>query len=400
MPRNIVYVPGSSRKVSQLTGEFDRALGPGRLAPNQTETRWGLRGTDLGASFEHKGRCYFLFGDTHPFGPNNDFRPLDGDAIAYATDTQPDAASGGVRLHFVTAPDGAYLSPRAPDLSTGGFEVPTGGFSDRGRMYVFYTTDARIVPGKGAVMNCSVLLRSDDDGRTFQNLYTVSQSKIIYVAPGIVDNSAWPGLPEKTGRGLLLWSAGTEYRRGDPYLAHLPLARVEDRSALRYFAGTSAKTKRPHWSDREADAAPLFAHPCVGELCVTWNPFLRQWLMLYNCDERPGPRGINFRVSDTPWGPWSPTAVLFHPRTDNGYGRFIHAPGPTRDALHDPGRENDWGGEYGPYVIERFTKGDAARGRTTIFYTLSTWNPYNVVLMTATLEARPGKPPSAIIFPK
>lgn len=385
MPRQVIYVRGSSRKVCQLTGEYDRALGPDRHAFNRTETRFGLRGTDLGASFEHKGRCYFLFGDTHPSGPNNDFRPFDGDAIAYTTDTRPEA---GVGLHFVTAPDGSYLSPRAPGLSTKGFEVPTGGFSANKRMYVFYTTDVTCVRGKGAVMGRSVLLCSHDDGRSFQNLYTVSQDKIIYIAPYLVNNKDWPGLPERTERrGLLLWSAGTEYRRGDPYLSYLPLARVEDRSALRCFAGRSAKTEIPQWSERESDAVPLFAHPCVGELCVTWNPFLRQWLMLYNCEDKPGPRGINFRVADTPWGPWSQNALLFHPETDGGYGRFIHAAGPNRDALHDPGRENEWGGEYGPYVIERYTKGDATR--TTIYYTLSTWNPYNVVLMTATLEAQP-----------
>ncbi len=383
MPRKIVYVRGSSRKVCQMTGEFDRSLGPGRRAPNQTETRWGLKGTDLGASFEHKGRCYFLFGDTNPSGPNNDFRPRDGDAIAYTTDTNVEAALG-VRLRFVTAPDGSYLAPRAPGLSTKGFEVPTGGFSHQGRMYVFYTTDVRFAPGKGALMNRSVLLRSDDDGRTFQNVYTVSRDKIIYVAPYLVNNADWPGLPDRTGRGLLLWSAGAAYRRGDPYLSYLPLGRVEDRSALRCFAGRNAKTGRPQWSEREADAAALFAHPCVGESCVTWNPFLRQWLMLYNCGDPPGPRGIVFRVASAPWGPWSQPAVLFHPWTDGGYARFMHAP--NRDALHDAGRENDWGGEYAPYVVERFTVGDAAR--TTIYFTLSTWNPYNVVLMKATLEAR------------
>jgi hypothetical protein len=301
-------------------------------------------------------------------------------------DTDPESARG-VRLRFVTASDGSYLSPRAPGLSTQAFEVPTGGFSAGGRMYVFYTTDATRVPNKGVVMSRSVLLRSDDDGRSFQNLYTVSRDKIIYVTPCIVNNADWPGLPDRAGRGLLLWSAGTQYRRGDPYLSYLPLARVEDRAALRCFAGLNAKTARPEWSEREADAAPLFRHPCVGESCVTWNPFLRQWLMLYNCDDPPGPRGINFRVSDTPWGPWSPSAVLFHPESDGGYGRFLHRAGSNRDALHDPGRENEWGGEYGPYVVERFTKG--APGRTTIYYTLSTWNPYNVVLMKSALEATP-----------
>lgn len=56
------YVPGSSQKVCQLTGEFDRERQEPTL--NRTESRFGLVGTDLGASFEHNGKIYFFFGDT------------------------------------------------------------------------------------------------------------------------------------------------------------------------------------------------------------------------------------------------------------------------------------------------------------------------------------------------
>ena len=47
-------------------------------------------------------------------------------------------------------------------------------------------------------------------------------------------------------------------------------------------------------------------------------------------------------------------------------------------------RENEWGGEYGPYQFGRLATGDAAS--TTIYFTMSTWNPYTVVLMKATLR--------------
>jgi hypothetical protein len=396
MPRKVVYVKHSSQRVCQLTGEWDRTRGRGVPAYNRTESRFGLRGTDLGASFEHKGKCWFLFGDTHPSGPHNESRPPDGDAIAYTTDRRPD--TGGVRLTFVTAPDGGYLSPRAEGVSAGTFEVPTGGFSHKGRMYVFFTTDSRVVPGKGAVMGRSVLLRSDDDARTWRAVYTVSTNKIIYISPAVTDGAALgdalpPGL-RRIGPILFLWAGTTEYRRDNPYLAALPLARVEDRAALRYFAGLDRGARKPRWSEREGDAVPLFDQRCIGELCVTWNPFLKQWLMLYNCEDRPGPRGIHFRVADAPWGPWSDSVLLFEPWRDKGYGSFLHisrkfSPG-APDALHDPGREDDWGGEYGPYVVERFTTGDRERRHTTIYWVMSTWNPYNTVLMRSTLEARDG----------
>jgi hypothetical protein len=158
---------------------------------------------------------------------------------------------------------------------------------------------------------------------------------------------------------------------------------VERRETLRFFAGLHG-SENPRWSVSEADAVPLFAHPCVGELSVAWNRFIKKWLMLYNCND---PRGINFRTSETPWGPWSEAQVLFNPWEDNGYCHFMHVSWEFRrcDSVHDPGRENVWGGEYGPYMIPSFTTGDESR--TTIFFTMSTWNPYNVVLMRAELES-------------
>ncbi|MBW1873189.1 MAG: DUF4185 domain-containing protein, partial [Deltaproteobacteria bacterium] len=53
------------------------------------------------------------------------------------------------------------------------------------------------------------------------------------------------------------------------------------------------------------------------------------------------------------------------------------------DDTYDPGRENETGGEYGPYLIGRFAK--AVPNGSMIYFTMSTWNPYNVVLMRAEL---------------
>lgn len=43
------------------------------------------------------------------------------------------------------------------------------------------------------------------------------------------------------------------------------------------------------------------------------------------------------------------------------------------------GNDDTWGGEYGGYVIEPFTTGDATN--TQIYWVMSTWNPYQSVLM-------------------
>jgi hypothetical protein len=87
------------------------------------------------------------------------------------------------------------------------------------------------------------------------------------------------------------------------------------------------------------------------------------------------------RTARDPWGPWSAPEVVFDPWLDGGYANFMHVSwkASRMDEFHDRGRENEWGGEYGPYLIPRFTRGNAER--CTLVYTLSTWNPYQVVLM-------------------
>jgi hypothetical protein len=54
--------------------------------------------------------------------------------------------------------------------------------------------------------------------------------------------------------------------------------------------------------------------------------------------------------------------------------------------VSDPGHDNDWGGEYGPYIISRFTTG--GNGACRIYYTMSTWNPYQVVVMQTDLALK------------
>jgi hypothetical protein len=106
--------------------------------------------------------------------------------------------------------------------------------------------------------------------------------------------------------------------------------------------------------------------------------------MLYN-SEKPG--GIVMRSSTTPWGQWSGTTVIFDKWRDNGYGNFIHVPSKYAkkpDGLSDPNRNDEWGGAYGPYIMARFASG--AAGQCRIYYTMSTWNPYQVVVMRSDLE--------------
>jgi hypothetical protein len=114
------------------------------------------------------------------------------------------------------------------------------------------------------------------------------------------------------------------------------------------------------------------------------------WLMLYNC------RGILARVAPAPWGPWSLPAPILGANDELGC-RLLMVPGgcgTRRDFW--PAKRVDGkfvaGGAYAPYVLDRYTtaaRSDEPGRSTTIYWLVSTWNPYEVSVMRTTLRAEP-----------
>jgi hypothetical protein len=289
--------------------------------------------------------------------------------------------SGGDHSNFeVVAPTDGRLQHFFHDNSDVSIPWRPAQVITHGSMYVFFTTDHVEDPHVYDSMGRSVLARSEDDGLYFGSpLYDLSRDKFINVSIQLVTNSDFPGLPDREGQGVLLFGSGG-YRRSNVYLAYIPLDRLEDRSALLYFAGLD-REQRPRWAREEALAQPLFLSGSVGELCVRWNPFLRRFILLYNGDNPPF---ILEHQSGLPWGPWTGHQNIFDP--DAAYGHYIHRAG-SDDGLSDPGREDEGGGVYGPYLINRYTRPNQD-GSTTMFFVLSVWNPYNTMLMSAIVRIR------------
>ena len=71
-------------------------------------------------------------------------------------------------------------------------------------------------------------------------------------------------------------------------------------------------------------------------------------------------------------------------------GHFIHhavtARLPACDNVGDPARPEEGGAPYGPFFSSRFTSGDTASGTSTFYYTISTWSPYQKVIMQTTIQ--------------
>jgi hypothetical protein len=139
------------------------------------------------------------------------------------------------------------------------------------------------------------------------------------------------------------------------------------------------------------DAQPVVKDGTLGDLSVTWCKDLGLWLMTY--DRRTAPNGIAFSYSRTPWGPWSEPQLVFNAVVNGALGKFIHNPrarpndglaGPILMPRKEADPDTIIGGAYGPYVVERWTK---LRGsELDIYYTMSTINPYVVVLMKSRLS--------------
>ena len=329
----------------------------------------GLTGTDLGSSFERDGKLVFLFGDawaTNPLYQN-------GDPVAW-TDPRINPFVSGVmpRLRWFTESSGRFLPVRIPGVDLGAMNVPVEGVPLGSETFIFAATGA---PPWGTVTQSAL---AHTEGLTFDSLvtdYLTPSDKFVNVS--IV----------KEGRTLWIYGSGP-YRASAVYLARVASAQVADRNAWTYFYGYDEKGT-PIFGSSDSLAVPVVSVSCVGELSVRLHKGLG-YLMAYNCDN---PRGINLRFAKRADGPWSEATVIFDPGPDRdrGYGFFMHQMENWvgyDDGLSEPGRENEWGGEYGPYMIPQWTTSDAW-GVFSIVYTLSSWNPYKVHLVR-TILALPG----------
>jgi hypothetical protein len=403
-----------STKIVQLTGEKDAQLNDDAF--NRTETAFGIRGTDLGASFFHRGRIYFLFGDTHWT------HSIKGtlDSIAYTTTRD---AARGLALQFHLA----YPEIVRPSVSQFEYEVPLDGFSFAEQMFVFFSTDfgaQRKVMGRSVLTRCleahpDFVHSRIDTPLQFQYLVSFSNSKFINVSVERVNAAALREyrLPANEA-GLLIWGTGA-YRADNIYLAFLPLdeRRTHERLlgfdafpagqlGLLYFTGE--RDGVPTWSAREDDAVPLFYPAAIGELSVRWNRVLKRWVCLYCAGpEDPIRCAVVMRIARTPWGPWSRRRLVLD-WCEDGLGRrkdargerlpggwFIHdgeadPPDTLGDTIIANRLGKAGGAAYAPYQLPYYTQQTRShRVRSyTLYYVLSTWNPYQVMLMSHELSFR------------
>ena len=87
-------------------------------------------------------------------------------------------------------------------------------------------------------------------------------------------------------------------------VARVQLADALDKSAYRYYTAAGM------WSSNPADAATIFDGGAAGNT-VFYSPYLGAYLAVYSAIYSDD---VMYRMSYTPWGPWSNEALLFTAR--------------------------------------------------------------------------------------
>ena len=394
-----------SWKMAQVTGSVDCQTGGTTLAA--LGSPGPVLGADAGVTVDHAGRRFLLFGDTA--WADGSFSE---DSIAEVVD-QPPGELPIVTFHGSPRALTGYPATPTDDVTTAGYDVPLDAFSFEDDFYAFFSSnscsDDKLANTAGNVMGRSILGRAVDPSMpidptihnqkiVFQCLTVFSDYHFITVSVQVQAASLVPGFGSE-GNLLLIWGTGT-YRADDLRLAILDLREEAVYSLLKngffpqsflpvsYFSGFNG-TNEPQWSDQESDALPLFWPNALGEISVRWVPEIQRYLLLAMTgpEDRMGD-AVWMRIAPYPWGPWSERRQVFDWWQDGAGARqgsspFIHRtdvkpPDNVGDCIEAiQGQCGDGGGAYAPYLHDVRMTPTAMVFR----YTLSTWNPYQVMLM-------------------
>lgn len=302
---------------------------------------FGVTGTDLGIMWDNgSGETLVAFGDTYGSGwvpPGAGPDHADWRCNVLGASTTRDLDRGLEWYPVVTRPDGTageFLHRDRARLVT---VIPTAGIEADGVNYVHYMAVRRWgPPGQWTTSHAGIAV-SRDRGRTWL------QSR----------QARWPNRrgrhPFQLGAfardGEHVYLLGTPNGRfGPASLARVDPESVSDVDAYGYWTGEG-------WVRDAFAARPVFDGP-VGELSVLYQRFFGVWLATY-LDERRA--GIVLRSAERLTGPWSEPVPLVSGRDHPGlYGAFLH-----------------------PWAV----------AGPEVYFTMSQWGPYRVLLFRATLDS-------------
>lgn len=322
----------------------------GPNSPNNTLQRFAVSGTDLGIMWDNGSRQILMaFGDTSGYcsAPGNQWRynvlmRSQDDSLA---DTVKVADSPlyarGISKQIVNS------TKWAPD-ETG--IIPTAGISVGGKQYLNYMSIKSWDANGAWTTNYSAIAVSPDNGDRWGiypgSVRTPREGAIPSARHAAGNENFQQGAFLKPGPGdPYIYSFGTPSgRSGSAFISRVAPNSIPDPTRYEYWNGD-----RNAWvPDDPGAATPVIPGP-VGEMSAQYNTYLKQYLAMY-CN---GANDVVFRTAPAPQGPWSPEQLLVPS------GQYP-------------------GGIYAPFLHPWST------GKT-LYFNLSEWNDYNVMLMKTVL---------------
>jgi hypothetical protein len=440
---------GSSTKVCQLTGQTDWDTGLPTDAQTQTNYGLQGIDLGFPVESD-TGELYLMFGDAvppnHPPASPASVPPDDGFGKTNRT-TAPDSKTcidmkmfggQGVLLHPVVT----------PPIQQGSFNVPTGGIYVEGKFWGFFWTNHCTIPVGQLPIDkvtplktpapftspwCAEIPLNNSIG-TSVIAYSTDANPLAFTRPSVPAAVALP--PVSMPNGFVYVTAGPplprirgvdyvrgyvppipvfgvpRYRASIPYLALAPQATFGNPTTWKFYAGGGSWVTYAQWQSGSVGGmwspppgAELYADSpnpfsgtgderCVGEHQVTYEGALQTWLMLYTC----GGLQVEARTAPSPEGPWSAPTVILSAVTNPGLFCTLFWRPPVSPGVPGkcPGKVNGqplpaltFGYLYAPFVLARYTQTLTKPGgpRTAhLYWLLSTWDPYEVVVMQSTLE--------------
>nr|WP_245663594.1 DUF4185 domain-containing protein [Nocardia inohanensis] len=332
-----------ARALPQISQVREVAKLTGANSINRTDKRWQVQGTDLGIMWESKpGEIAMAFGDTvganfhPPGGMGDDWRS---NFLAFSTDRE---LSDGITIDRMVTDSRCHAVELLPSKKLDNVEIttiPTSGFALGDRQYMSYMSIRtwNSIPGTWYT-NYGGIAYSDDGGdhwtkdphAKWENIFGVSNFQVASMVP----------------QGEYVYMFGTANTRlGAVGLARVPKDQILNTTAYQYWRDGSwvpAVNGFVHVSEiAEAPAA---------ELSVRYDADRKVWQMAYLDTTKAS---IVVRESDSPQGVWSASAPMVSAlQFPELYGGFIHPWSTGRD----------------------------------LYFTMSTWNDYNVYLMHAEMN--------------
>lgn len=388
---------------------------------NATHTRFNLMGTDLGVPVVVGDTLHLFFGDTVGWREIWDFGE-DPDAVASIAlaDVQADPTTLCRDLEFAVTLDvpsiaadtepsierdfaGAWMNPpRGHDIAEfiaqpagpfanmpGTFEVPTGGLADGSTAILFYAGRVELDPTRATI---GMLARWSTPGAGLP-IYDVV--RVVDALDGGALGGHFIQIAPVERDGVVSMFGTGDYRKSGVYLARVELAAIDTGVGTELWdpvGGSWRVAESLAQPEREAIEPVFEDHDGVGELSITRLTEPDVLVALYQRELHDAGGAIMdnrvvLRVATAPEGPWS-DALTIVDMADPAF-QAEHCCGascPGAQVLHC-----ESAGLYGAYLVPAVSvveQGGGAR-ELELPFLVSTWNPYNVVLFTATVRLEP-----------